>query len=223
VSDETVAGETRPAAAAPGLAPAGAVCFPREFPRLGSARLVLDAVGPEDAEALYAIFRDEQAMRYWSTTAWPDARPARVLIERAEQGFARGEAVRWAIRVRGAPRLIGTATLYALSTQNRRAELGYAGDGDADELVDGSRLLALQGWREHVESTRRAAARDLDLRDLAVSERQDALTAASREREALERLKVKADARHALAERRADSARTDEIALTAHHRRGRAA
>ena len=125
MSDETVAGETRPAAAAPGLAPAGAVCFPREFPRLGSARLVLDAVGPEDAEALYAIFRDEQAMRYWSTTAWPDARPARVLIERAEQGFARGEAVRWAIRVRGAPRLIGTATLYALSTQNRRAELGY--------------------------------------------------------------------------------------------------
>jgi RimJ/RimL family protein N-acetyltransferase len=99
--------------------------LPERFPRLATARLVLDEVRAGDEDALYDVFRDEQATRYWSTTAWPDEKPARVLIERARELFARNEAVRWALRQREDTRLIGTATLFAISSGNRRAELGY--------------------------------------------------------------------------------------------------
>lgn len=120
-----------------------------------------------------------------------------------------------------ADRLRGAATLAAVDDRLRAAHDAQR-DG-AGELVDATALQALQGWREHVELVRQDAARDLDRRDLDVCTRRGELTEASRDREALERLKVRAEARHALEERRADSAATDEIALAMHHRRGSAA
>jgi RimJ/RimL family protein N-acetyltransferase len=103
----------------------GELRFPAAFPVLRSERLVLDAVREGDEPALFGIFRDEQAMRYWSTTAWPDARPATVLIERARELHERGEAIRWALRRAPDAPLLGTATLFGISAANRRAELGY--------------------------------------------------------------------------------------------------
>ncbi len=123
------------------------VALPSAFPRLATPRLVLDAMRPGDEGALFAIFGDDEAMRFWSTTAWPDARPAHVLIARAGEGVARGEAVRWAIRRAADTRLLGTATLFALSAPNRRAEVGYIlGRAYWGQGFMGEALRAILDW-----------------------------------------------------------------------------
>lgn len=99
--------------------------FPPSFPVLGTARLVLDALEPGDADALFAVHGNAEAMRYWSTPPWTDADAGRVMVERTRAMFEHGEALRWAIRTREHGRLAGTCTLFAFSTQNRRAEIGY--------------------------------------------------------------------------------------------------
>lgn len=99
--------------------------FPETFPGLASERLALGPLTDADLEALYAIHSDPEAIRYWSTTPWTDAAPAAAMLARDREGFTRGEAIRWALRLRGDAALLGVATLFRFSAQNLRAETGY--------------------------------------------------------------------------------------------------
>jgi flagellar FliJ protein len=88
--------------------------------------------------------------------------------------------------------------------------------------ASGADLLAAQAWLERAERRRVDAVADLDRRDAEVAARREALAAAAREREAIERLKQRRRSEHdAKMARRAQSA-LDEVALTV-HRRGTAA
>jgi [ribosomal protein S5]-alanine N-acetyltransferase len=93
---------------------------------LQAKRLLLRPLRDSDAEALFGIFSDPQVMRYWSTPPWTSLDQARSMIERDIEAMAAGEHVRLGLERTGDGALIGTCTLFALSEQCRRAEVGYA-------------------------------------------------------------------------------------------------
>ena len=99
--------------------------LPAAVPRLETARLVLRALEPRDAEALFAIFADAEAMRYWSGPPWTDMAEARAMIERERDGVATRTSLRWGIATRDRDVVIGTPTLFSFHAQCRRAEIGY--------------------------------------------------------------------------------------------------
>jgi len=89
-------------------------------------RLRLRPVAPADAADLYAIFSDPPTLRYWSSPPWTTLDQAHDMIARDEAALAAGEALRLGLERRDDGRVIGVCSLFSLSAQNRRAEIGYA-------------------------------------------------------------------------------------------------
>jgi ribosomal-protein-alanine N-acetyltransferase len=88
-------------------------------------RLLLRPLQVSDAPALLAIFGDEKVMRYWSTPAWDSIDIAHELIARDLKAMADGTYIRLGIERTEDHALIGTASLFDLNEQCRRAEIGY--------------------------------------------------------------------------------------------------
>ncbi|HYE95938.1 MAG TPA: GNAT family protein [Rubricoccaceae bacterium] len=115
--------------------------FGDRLPVLETPRLRLRPVGPEDADALLAVFGDEETMQYWSHAPMRDREAALAYARQIADGFASRSLFQWGITVRGEDRLIGTCTLAGWSREHRRAELGYIlgrehwGQGLAAEAV----------------------------------------------------------------------------------------
>ena len=93
---------------------------------LPTQRLLLRPLRAEDAAALYEIFSDVEVTRYWSAVPWTSLEAASTLIAAEAELLAAGKHLRLGIELTGQTRLIGTCTLFNLSEQCRRAELGYA-------------------------------------------------------------------------------------------------
>ena len=90
---------------------------------LPCARMRLRFLTPADADALFAVYADPQAMRFWSAPAWTDPAKARALIEESEAGYRSGRMLQLAIEMQGS--VAGTVTLYKLDRGNRRCEIGF--------------------------------------------------------------------------------------------------
>jgi flagellar protein FliJ len=135
----------------------------------------------------------------------------RALRERAEDRAREDLAATLALRLRG------EAMLEAAQARLRDAQSAQREHASA-QAVPGFDVVALQRWRERVERSRRDAELELVRRDEAVEGSRAALREASRDREALERLKLRHKAGQDLAARRAESAVLDEVALGVHRR-----
>lgn len=92
---------------------------------LHTPRLTLRFLEPYDADALFAIYADPQAMRYWSCTPWRELGQAASHIATSRQHYESGESLRLAVTLAASGELIGTATLYGFHRANRRCEIGY--------------------------------------------------------------------------------------------------
>ena len=93
--------------------------------QLRTDRLDLRPLRPEDAESLFRIYSDPEFTRYWSTAPWTSLSQATALIEKDLRELAADEALRLGIFLREQNRLIGTCSLFHVSAQCRRAEVGY--------------------------------------------------------------------------------------------------
>jgi RimJ/RimL family protein N-acetyltransferase/uncharacterized cupin superfamily protein len=92
---------------------------------LQTARLLLRPLEPPDAVALLAIHSDEEVMRYSNTPAWASLEQATALIEQGQRGLSTGKHLCLGIVPRDVGAVVGTCTLYDLSEQDRRAEIGF--------------------------------------------------------------------------------------------------
>jgi RimJ/RimL family protein N-acetyltransferase len=108
---------------------------------LRAERTLLRPLRDTDAEALYVVFSDPRVMRYWNTPPWSSMAEAHDSIARDAPGMERGEHARLGIEHVSDARLIGACSLFNISEQCRRAEIGYAfaydvwGNGYAQESL----------------------------------------------------------------------------------------
>ena len=116
-----------------------------------------------------------------------------------------------------AHRMDGVAMLQAAAEQRDQARA--AARPAADFALTGTDFLASQAWLERVERTRQAAELELDRRDAEVDARHAALVNAARDRHALERLRERSAAEHAVETARREGYELDELAAAGHRRR----
>jgi RimJ/RimL family protein N-acetyltransferase len=100
--------------------------FPDRFPVLTTERLVLREATDHDVEPTFAMQTDPEVMRYWSSLPMHEITEARATVEQSKEYFIERTALRWVITLHGDDAMIGTASLFHLSEQNGRAEIGYA-------------------------------------------------------------------------------------------------
>lgn len=97
-----------------------------ELPTIGTERLVLRAITGADVSGLLAIFGDPEVCRYWSHAPLADLAAALRLQQHIAESFASRSLFQWAITERTTGAMVGTCTLASLSSEHRRAEVGFA-------------------------------------------------------------------------------------------------
>ena len=139
----------------------------------------------------------------------------RDLRERAEE-HAREELAReLQLRMRGEALLLEATHAVDAARDTGSGIFRRSGASGAD-------MLAAQAYMERTERDRREAAIDLDRQDAEVEARRRALTAASRDRQAIGKLEERQRAAHDREMARREQIDLDEVALGV-HRRGRVA
>jgi ribosomal-protein-alanine N-acetyltransferase len=139
----------------------------KTLPIITAPRVVLRWISEDDIDSLFEIFSNPQVMRYWSTVPLPDREAAVALQREIAEGNLREAMFKWGIALRDSGKVIGTTTLFNLSLDNGRAELGYAmahaywGQGYMNEA-----LKALVSHAFEVMELRRLEA-DVDPRNVA--------------------------------------------------------
>ncbi len=92
---------------------------------LDTERLILRPLANDDANDLLEVFSDPRVMRYWSTGPWQDISEAQELIDRDLKAMATSDYLRLALVLKDKQKLIGHCSIFNISQQSRRAELGY--------------------------------------------------------------------------------------------------
>jgi ribosomal-protein-alanine N-acetyltransferase len=93
------------------------------FPVLETERLRLRAITPEDAEAVFAIFSDEEVTRHYDLYTFEEMEEADDLIDFIAESYEVERQVRWAIARKEDDKLLGTCGFVWL--REHRAEIGY--------------------------------------------------------------------------------------------------
>src|SRR5260221_13101494 len=110
------------------------------FPRLTTDRLVLRAIQPGDAEALFPVFSDADAMRYYGHLPHQSLADTQALIAQIQAGYAQRAALRWGITATGDDRVIGPGGFPQFDDGLPRAETGYElprGSGGQGLMAEG--------------------------------------------------------------------------------------
>lgn len=98
----------------------------KNLPTINADRVRLRWMSETDIDALYTIFSNVEVMRYWSSPPISDRNAAALILKGVHDGFQNRTQLKWGLATRADDALIGTVTLYNLSFDNRRAEMGYA-------------------------------------------------------------------------------------------------
>lgn len=95
------------------------------FPALTTNRLFLRQIQPEDAEALFATFSDEETMKYYGLEPHHSLEDSRQLIQRQHHWYAQREGMRWGITLKGEDIVVGSCGFHHFGSDFRYAEIGY--------------------------------------------------------------------------------------------------
>ena len=95
------------------------------FPSLTTKRLLLRQIRPQDLEALFAGFSDEEAMKFYGHEPHRSPEDTRAWIQQTQEDYERRVAVRWGITLQGDETIIGTCGFHHFGAGFRRAETGY--------------------------------------------------------------------------------------------------
>lgn len=79
-----------------------------ELPPLETKRLVLRQMRPADAEAIFAMYGDEEVMRYRDVLAFSRLEEAQLFLEQVRSRYEQGEEMHWGIMLKGEEQLVGT-------------------------------------------------------------------------------------------------------------------
>jgi RimJ/RimL family protein N-acetyltransferase len=95
-------------------------------PILRTDRLNLRPLAPRDADTLYAIMSDAEAMRFWDWPPFRERETVREIVAGQMATMQAGNACYWAVCLKGADAAIGTCDLSDIDRHHGRAEVGFA-------------------------------------------------------------------------------------------------
>ncbi len=95
----------------------------QSFPTLETDHLRLREITPDDAEAIFAIFGDEEVTRYYDLYTFRTLGEAYDLIDYVNDAFVSERQIRWGIERKSDGLLVGTCGFVWLRTH--RGEIGY--------------------------------------------------------------------------------------------------
>jgi ribosomal-protein-alanine N-acetyltransferase len=78
-----------------------------EFPQLETKRLILREMRPEDADAIFHIFGDEEVMRYRDVLAFTHLEEAQQFLEQIRSRYEQGEEMHWGITLKEEDQIVG--------------------------------------------------------------------------------------------------------------------
>jgi [ribosomal protein S5]-alanine N-acetyltransferase len=96
-----------------------------QFPRLTTDRLLLRQIQPNDAEALFTIFSDVEAMQFYGHEPHQSLDDTHELIRQIQARFARRESLPWGITLQGEDNVLGSCSFHNFDIGFHRAETGY--------------------------------------------------------------------------------------------------
>ena len=103
----------------------GGLLWPDALPDLRTDHLELSVLSLEDAADVAEMFSDPEVTRFMGLDTMTEPAQGEAAIEEVLSAHAGHRAMRWGIRLRQSPRLVGTVGFLNVSDQHRRAELGY--------------------------------------------------------------------------------------------------
>jgi ribosomal-protein-alanine N-acetyltransferase len=138
-----------------------------------TSRLRLRPMRRDDSEALFLVFCDAQAMRYWSSPPHGSPLLTADVIERAQMAFIAGDGIEWAITRAGDDAAVGKIGHWRWQRAHSRSEVGFIvrrdlwGQGFAAEalaaVVDwGFRRLELHSIEAQLDSENLGSQRTLE-------------------------------------------------------------
>jgi [ribosomal protein S5]-alanine N-acetyltransferase len=95
------------------------------FPTLETERLILREITPADSGDIFAIYSDEEVMRYWGSPPHRSMAETRMMIEGVAASYLAREGIRWGIARKPDDRLVGSCGLWRIVRRHFRAEIGY--------------------------------------------------------------------------------------------------
>ena len=111
------------------------------FPTLQTERLTLDSFEPNDAADVFRFYSSAESLRYVPRNAFDDPRQGEDKVRSFVDAFGDRSAIWWAFRLRATGDFVGYGGLFAISSEDHHAEVGYGfhpefwGRGFASEAV----------------------------------------------------------------------------------------
>lgn len=96
------------------------------LPTINAARVSLRMITEDDLDAIHTIYSDPRVMRYWSTPPLADMDAALKLLNGILKNYEQSALLKWGIARQTDGTLLGTCTIFNVSLDNGRAEIGYA-------------------------------------------------------------------------------------------------
>ena len=100
--------------------------IPAESPRLPTLhaeRVRLRWLDQDDLDALFGVYSDREALRWWNEPPFATTDDASIYLEQMQRGASRGDLLQWGIERREGGEIIGTTMLAGVDASQGRAEL----------------------------------------------------------------------------------------------------
>lgn len=95
------------------------------FPVLRTERLLLRAIVPTDAQALFVLRSDPRVMRHIGRPLARTVEDAESVLEDMRSAFENRTAIVWALTRHGDPELVGTVGFWRIAAEHHHGELGF--------------------------------------------------------------------------------------------------
>lgn len=96
-----------------------------KFPILETNKLVLNEIIQNDIEALYELFSNDEVTKYYDLESFQSLQQAEDLIKLVKTRFTKSLGIRWAIRLKGTEKCIGTCGFNSWNQKSHSATIGY--------------------------------------------------------------------------------------------------
>lgn len=103
----------------------GALFEFKHFPRLETPRLIMREAKPEDRDGLFALYADEEVMRYMPLDPFRSVEEADDELGWHARIFREGTGIRWMIEDRDSGEFAGTCGFLGIEREHNRMEIGY--------------------------------------------------------------------------------------------------